>query len=136
MQWRNEPGFVCHSFSQYGLCNEWAPVGDQQYYFNTQIPYGAQIIPQQCGNPMQDCTGRVTVRASSNQGTVRHNDEYSYSLYVRNDDSQPRVVSVRAYLDDAVYYMNATAGARLDGSIVTWNSVAIPARHHRTRTHG
>jgi len=74
----------------------------------------------------------VRVRATPNP--VPLGALLTYTLYVRNADSQVRTVNVRAYPDENVVFENATYGGFADGDLIRWDALRIPAWSSRSFT--
>ncbi|MSR87322.1 DUF11 domain-containing protein [Candidatus Peribacteria bacterium] len=138
LPYRKYPGFQCHQWNRLGECSDWSYFEPS---FNAKTPppaYGAAILNRpvnptyRCQNPTVDCTGSVSVRGSASPGVASRGEILTYNIYLRNDDSQNRTVSVRAYMDGNVGFVNATYGGYSDGTMVRWDNQSIPARMSRT----
>lgn len=136
LPYRIMPGFQCHQWNWMGECSDWS------YFQPTRTAppaYGgtSSVRPMfpvyRCNSPTVDCTGSISVRGSASPNPVARGDLLTYTIYIRNDDSQNRTVNVRAYLDaNAVAFQNATFGGYSDGTTIRWDSQIIPARMSRT----
>ncbi|NOS67501.1 MAG: hypothetical protein HOO67_04025 [Candidatus Peribacteraceae bacterium] len=160
VSYRNAPGFVCHRWGTSGQCADWSyyevpppAYGGLRYtenpnqayyryyksvkttpYVQTTTPARAVYSGTRCTDPTVDCTGRVSVRASANTNPAVLGDLLTYTIYVRNDDSQNRTVNVRAYVDRNVGFESATYGGYSDGDVIRWDALRIPARSSRSFT--
>ena len=73
-------------------------------------------------------------RARGMPNPVALGELLTYTLYVRNDDSQIRSVDVRAYIDENTTFDSATYGGYRDGEVIRWDALRIPARSSRSFT--
>lgn len=148
----NSPGFRCNRWNGAGECADWSYY--DYYYKHTPVYRGAMqykrntyVVPVRgapskfsrglrsiCSNPTADCTGRVTARVRATPNPVTIGGRLAYTVYVRNDDSQIRTVNVRAYLDENVELDNVTYGGYLDGDLIRWDALRIPALSSRSLT--
>ena len=134
LPYRSMPGFQCHQWNWMGECSDWS-----YFDYRTAPPAygGTTAFPTypvyRCLNPTVDCTGSVTVRGSASPNPVALGQLLTYTLYIRNDDSQARTINVRAYLDtNSASFESSTFGGFSDGNMVRWDSQRIPARMSRT----
>lgn len=145
--YRNSPGFQCHRWNDAGECADWStfnygytlrstPVyrGNALYWRDTSLIPVRPSTMMRCNNSRVDCTGHVTVRVRAMPNPVLLGNLLTYTLYVRNADSQVRTVNVRAYLDENVDLDSATYGGFADGNLVRWDGLKIPAWSSRSFT--
>ncbi len=148
IQYRSSPGFQCNRWNASNECADWsyydygynmnsAPVyrGSTLYRRNISVtPVRQQQTGMRCGNATIDCTGSVSVRVRGMPNPVSLGELLTYTLYVRNDDSQIRSVEVRAYIDENTDFDSATYGGYQDGEVIRWDALRIPARSSRSFT--
>jgi hypothetical protein len=158
LPYRRVAGFTCHNWNAQRECVDWSVYATPppayggwavtetpeeafyRYYMNQKKSsvrpstsnVQRSVIRSRCNNPTVDCTGRVSVRARATPLPAVLGKPITYSMYVRNDDSQIRSVNVRAYLDDEVRFDVANYGGYEDGDIVRWDAIRIPAYGSRT----
>ena len=149
---QSSPGYRCNRWNSAGECADWsyydyetrtAPVyrGSMVYRRQTSVlpiryapaTYIRRTVSP-CYDPTVDCTGRVTVRVRATPSAVPLGELLTYTLYIRNDDSQIRTVSVRAYLDENVDFDAASYGGYEDGNVIRWDTLRIPALSSRSFT--
>jgi hypothetical protein len=135
--YRNLPGFACHRWNSLGECSDFsyfdqktAPVTRPSLYPTGSSPRTA--VRYGCSGPTVDCTGSVSVRATASKNTVIRGEQFTYTLYVRNDDSQYRNVTLRAYLNDNVRFESATFGGFTDGNTIRWDTQRMAPGTSRT----
>ena len=108
------------------------------YFPNSSVLIYTQPTWQQpayryvCNNPLKDCTGTVSVRITALPKIVAREEILTYTLYVRNDDSQTRTVDLRAYLDPNVTFENSTYGGYQSSTSVRWDALKIARQSSRT----
>ena len=118
------PGYECHRQNRYGVCTD-----ESTYDLQGGLPgsYFVRTSPSllRCQSPMLDCTGRVSVRVRSVPTSVRRGALITYTIYLRNDDSQTRTVYVRAFLDAMSSFQSASAGHMVDNRLVRWDAIRM-----------
>lgn len=118
------PGYRCHRWNRYGECTD-----ESMYDLGRALPgslfIGTTPSLLRCQSPTLDCTGRVSVRTRSVPTIVRRGGIITYTIYLRNDDSQTRTVHVRAFLDQNSELQSASAGYVADGRLVRWNALRM-----------
>lgn len=146
LPYRNYPGFVCHHTNALGECVDYsyfeygAQVSPYSSYPAYNVPYSndyynanaypysnnynANLLP--CGNSYggyaSNCYAPVNVRVSSTPRDLVPGTRVTYRIYVRNDDSVPRNVAVRATLDSLTSFLSASNGGMLTSSnMVNWS---------------
>lgn len=102
------------------------------YTFAYPNAYAAWVPQRRVCSPLVDCTGTVTVRGQATPNPVSEGQYLNYTFYVRNDDSQKRIVNMVAMMDPATRFGSATFGGMHDGNTVRWTGLTIPAGASRT----
>ncbi len=148
LPYRNYPGFQCHQWNRSGECSDWSyfdekMIAPTRYVLPYSRPTSVQntyVAPRtsawpattRCGLPTEDCTGAISVRVTANPNPVPRSELLTYSIYVRNDDSQMRTYTVRAYLDDIVGFESATYGGYSDGKVIRWDAQRLAPKTSRS----
>lgn len=148
--YRNYPGFQCNTWNWKNECTDFSyldPRGAYQnvpapqyfyhpvYTFQNATPYGYRYNTNAyyC-QATRDCTGSVNVRVRGIPTVAVRGDTVTYTIYVRNDDSQYRTTKVTAVVDNDASILSASTGGYSQGNTVFWNSIRIAPGQSETLT--
>jgi hypothetical protein len=155
--YRNYPGFQCNRWNWRNECTDfsyldprggyqvpgvqgsYALPGVPQYYYHPVNYYPSSNLlyyrsPLQVCSPDRDCTGHLSVTVRGIPTVAVRGDAITYTIYVRNDDSQTRTAAVRAVIDGDVVVDAASTGGYMEGNTVVWKSVRVAAGQSATLT--